>query len=209
MRTIEIQVFEFDELSDAAKEKARDWYRERGFHYEWWDQVYEDAFGIADLMGLDIRPGHRDDRERGIQFSGFASQGDGACFAGYYKAQPCLAAVKEYAPQDEVLHRIASSLDEANAAAGTDLTAEISASGRYCHARMMNFEFDLTDAVTEDEVQVYETAVSNAIEALRDFADWIYRQLEDTDSFLRSDENVDETIRANEYTFCASGARFG
>ena len=36
-------VYQFDELSDSAKEKARDWYRLGAMDYEWWDYVYEDA----------------------------------------------------------------------------------------------------------------------------------------------------------------------
>ena len=34
MRTIEIQVFKFDELNDRAKERARDWWRSTD-HYGW------------------------------------------------------------------------------------------------------------------------------------------------------------------------------
>lgn len=50
MKTITINLFEFSELSDSAKEKARQWYREGALDYEWWDGVYEDAKRI----GLEI-----------------------------------------------------------------------------------------------------------------------------------------------------------
>ncbi len=40
-------VYQFPELSDAAKEKARSWYRELGPHDDWWDAVYEDSSGSA------------------------------------------------------------------------------------------------------------------------------------------------------------------
>jgi hypothetical protein len=43
MKTIEIKIYTFDELSDSAKETARNWYREGGLDYEWWDHIYEDA----------------------------------------------------------------------------------------------------------------------------------------------------------------------
>ena len=36
-------VYQFPELSDAAKEKARSWYRELGAHDDWWDAVYDEA----------------------------------------------------------------------------------------------------------------------------------------------------------------------
>jgi len=47
MRTIETIVYKFDELSDAAKERARDWYREFALDYEWWEFTYEDAERIG------------------------------------------------------------------------------------------------------------------------------------------------------------------
>jgi hypothetical protein len=47
MKTIETIVFEFSELSDDAKEKARDWYREGALDYDWWESTYEDARRIG------------------------------------------------------------------------------------------------------------------------------------------------------------------
>lgn len=47
MQTIQTTVFEYDELSDKAKDKARDWYRERALDYDWWDSIYEDAANIG------------------------------------------------------------------------------------------------------------------------------------------------------------------
>ena len=46
-------------------------------------------------------------------------------------------------------------------------------------------------------------------EALRDLARWLYRQLEREYEYLTSDEAVDETIAANDYTFTETGRRFG
>ena len=39
---IETTVYRLNELSDAAKDKARAWYREGGFDYDWHYAVYED-----------------------------------------------------------------------------------------------------------------------------------------------------------------------
>jgi hypothetical protein len=57
MRTETIEVFQFDELSDAAKERARDQYRTglEVWHWanEWWDSAV--AFsGIAPVEILEI-----------------------------------------------------------------------------------------------------------------------------------------------------------
>jgi len=47
------------------------------------------------------------------------------------------------------------------------------------------------------------------IEALRDLARWLYRQLEREYDYLSSDDVVDEAIIANGYTFTEAGQRFG
>ena len=47
------------------------------------------------------------------------------------------------------------------------------------------------------------------VEAMRDLARWLYRQLEREHDYLSSDEVVDETIAANDYTFTETGHRLG
>lgn len=47
------------------------------------------------------------------------------------------------------------------------------------------------------------------IEVLRDLARWLYRQLEREYEYLTSDEAVDESMIANDYTFTGSGRQFG
>ena len=75
MKTKTINVYSFDELSEQAKEKAREWFRAGTLDYEWWDGVFEDAKRVGALIGIGI-----DD----IRFSGFWSQGDGASLSGTY-----------------------------------------------------------------------------------------------------------------------------
>ena len=47
MRTATINYYKFDELSDKAKERARDWWRQGALDYEWWESIYEDAERIG------------------------------------------------------------------------------------------------------------------------------------------------------------------
>ena len=56
MRTVEQKVYKFDELSDSAKEAAREWWRQCELNEEWWDAVYEDAETIAAMIGIDLMP---------------------------------------------------------------------------------------------------------------------------------------------------------
>ena len=67
-------VYTFNELSDTAKESARDWYRSDPFP-DWHEFVIDGAKEVGALLGIEID---------NIWFSGFSSQGDGACFTGSY-----------------------------------------------------------------------------------------------------------------------------
>lgn len=55
MRTIKTVVYQFDELSDTAKEKAREWYRSSLLYQEQaWESTLEDAANIGlEILSLD------------------------------------------------------------------------------------------------------------------------------------------------------------
>ena len=80
-------VYQFPELSDAAKDKARTWYRELGPHDDWWDAVYEDFERVCEILGIRLKTtpvrlmGGGTRQKPSIWFSGFWSQGDGAAYA--------------------------------------------------------------------------------------------------------------------------------
>ena len=88
---IETIVYRLDELSDAAKDAARGWYREGGFDYDWFEFVYDDFERICTILGISLRTrsvrlfGGGTRSKPCIWFSGFWSQGDGACFEGDYR----------------------------------------------------------------------------------------------------------------------------
>lgn len=189
--TIVKSIFQFDELSDAAKEKARNWYREASAHDEWYEFAIEDCKTIAALMGWQI--------ER-VGFSGFWSQGDGAHFVGdmgYTKG--CYKAVIGCAPEDLELARIAQEWQDLQRRHFYQLTAQVSHRGHYQHENCTRFDVykngEYTDAAIEEQVG----------EIARDFMRWIYSQLETEYEYQNSDEQVDEFIRANGYEFEESG----
>ncbi len=210
---IETTVYRLDELSDASKEKARTWYREGGFDYDWFEFVYNDFECICAILGirLDMRTvrlysgGTR--QKPCIRFSGFWSQGDGACFEGRYShAKAAPRNIREYAPKDDDLHRIADALQAIQRRNFYQLHAVVGHRGRYYH------EYGMTISVERDS-PTYQGMTSDAedaiAETLRDLARWLYRRLEREYDYLTSDEAVDEVITANEYTFTEPGSRFG
>jgi hypothetical protein len=193
MKTKTIELYDFDELSDTAKEKVREWFRAGNLDYAWWDSTFDDAKTIGTLLGIDV-----DD----IEFSGFWNQGDGARFSGSYEYRKgAEKAVREYAPLDTELHAIAKGLTAIQRRYFYQLGARVTFTGRYCHEGCTSIDVwdkrdcdtDLTDA---------EETVS---ELLRDLMRWIYRMLKAEYAGLQADEQVDESIRCNSYTFDEDG----
>jgi hypothetical protein len=211
MRTISTDVYQYHELSAEAKSKARDWYREASTYDDFYSEsVFDDAADIADIMGLDIRQ-TQSKRMSGevthkptIYFSGFYSQGDGACFEGKYRYKPgALKALIEHAPLDFELHRICEALQKAQKPHFYRLIASIKHRGHYHHSGCMAFDFDYVG----DDDRSTEQSESDIIEALTSFADWIYKQLENAYDYQNSDAAIAETIEANEYEFTIEGDR--
>jgi hypothetical protein len=86
------------------------------------------------------------------------------------------------------------------------LHATVTHRDRYYHEYCMAISVERDSPAYQDMTADAEEAV---IEALRDLARWLYRQLEQDYEGQTSDESVDEAIAANEYTFTESGHRFG
>ena len=210
---IETTVYRLDELSDAAKDKARAWYREIGFDHDWYDAVYDDFQRIAAILGLRFRTtpvrlyGGRTRQAPCIWFRGFWSQGDGAAYEAWYSyAARAPQLVRAHAPQDAELLRIADALQAVQRRNFYQLHAETSLRGHYCHARSMVIEVTRDSPTGQEMTGEAELVVADA---LRDLADWLYRQLQQEYDFLTSDPAIDEVIRANDYSFTAEGRRFG
>lgn len=206
MKTITTTVYTFAELTDSAKEKARDWWREGyDFSSEGTDYLYDDFIACGKLLGISIDTGKRD--RPAIYWSGFSSQGDGASFEGHYSyAKGAGKAIRAHAPQDAELHRIADSLRAIQRKHFYKLSASVT-QGRgshYSHAWTMQIEVEDANSAEPDM-----DAAESVRDLLRDFANWMYRQLEKEYEYQTSNEAVDDNIQANEYTFTESGKRFG
>lgn len=196
-------IYTFDELSDAAKEKAREWYRNGQLDYDWWDSVYEQADTAAKHLGIDID--RKGKHTPAIYFSGFWSQGDGACFEGSYRYKKGWrsALLHEFGPGDTLneLLSIGQALQEIQSKQFYKLEATCRHRGHYQHSGCMSVEVEHA----EDRYRDIGDAEGEIRDQLRLFADWIYGHLEQEHDWLTSDEQVDESIRANEYTFNEDG----
>ncbi|WP_421950111.1 antitoxin of toxin-antitoxin stability system [Pelagibacterium sp.] len=210
---IEITVFRLEELSEDAREEARSWYRERCLDYDWYDAVYDDFQRICKILGIRLKT--RTVRRMGggtrldprIWFRGFFSQNDGACFEAKLSYAPSMARkIRDYAPRDTALHKIADALQDVQRRNFYQLHADISHSG-HCdreYGMEINVERDspARQAMTGDAEEIIT-------EVMRDLARELYRHLEREYEFLISEDIVDEGIIANDYTFLENGRPFG
>jgi hypothetical protein len=186
------QTNRLEKLSESAKEAALQTLAERATCDEWWyESTIDDAKEIGALMGIEID---------NIYFSGFGSQGDGACFTGqYYYKKGGLKAVKEYAPQDTELHEIAEQLQLLNRQHFYQLSASVRQSGHYNHEYCTDINVDGGEySVSNDN----EEAVNDT---LRDYMRWIYKRLEAEYNYCTSEEVLIENAEANEYEFDVDG----
>lgn len=210
---IETTAYQFEELSDSAKEKARAWYREGACDHDWHDFIFEDFGIICAILGITLktRPiklmGGGTRADPCIWFRGFWSQGDGACFEGSYAhAKGAIVGIRAHAPLDGELHRIADTIVAVQRRNFYQLQADVRHTGHYTHEYCMRVAVERDSPTAQDMSKDAEEIVA---EALRDLARWLYRQLEREYEYQTSDAVIDETIAANGYTFTHSGRRFG
>lgn len=210
---VETTVYYVNELNEAGREKARNWYRENAFYDDWYDCVYDDFEIICGILGVHLKTtavrlfGGGTRAKPCIYFSGFWSQGDGACFeahCAYHK--DAARKIRAHAPQDTELHAIADALRAVQRSNFYQLHADVTHRGRYNHEYCMAISVERGSPTSQDMTADAEDTV---IEALRNLVRWLYRQLEHEYEYQMSDAVVDEAIIANGYTFTETGRRFG
>jgi len=194
MTEIEEKSYKFADLSDSAKEKARENWREGNLEYEWWDSVYDYAKEIGAAIGFRIE---------NIFFSGFSSQSDGSCAEGYYEYHKgWKEEVDKIGPVDSEILEIATKLQQIQRIYFYRLCAGIKHRGFYHHSGCT--EIDVEDS--ERLIDVTYSDYEEVCDLLRKFMDWIYKCLETEYDYLMSDECVDDAIIANEYEFDEDGS---
>lgn len=164
-------------------------------HGDWFDFVYEDFKSICEILGIEL------DKYEPC-FSGFWSQGDGASFTGDYRSEwskDAVGRIRQYAPMDNTLHRIADGLLEASKS--FPIFARISRRGSYYHEQTMYLsEFEISDDCDEDDVtqEVFSSVEEKVLDCMKDLALWLYGKLEEEYDHLTSDEVVWESLLSND-----------
>jgi len=197
MKTKTHQVCTFDELSEQAKQHAIEKHRE--FTAQEWehDCTTDDAKNVFKSLGFAIGK---------IYFSGFSSQGDGACFEGSWHASDYTHdADKSDCPVDAEYNRIAAALGViAKQFPFASLT--VTHRGHYSHEYCTDFTVSIVDE-NSDDITTDEAvkAEKDLIKLSRDAMRWIYKSLEKDFEYQTADEQIIENIKANEYEFTTDG----
>ena len=187
-RIHETILYKFDELSTQAKERAITSFQEDDSYldYEWYEYTVEDFTTILELIGYyNIK----------CYFSGFCSQGDGACFSARFgRKKRCLEKVKSLGVDKKILDIV----EKIQSEIPLHEEYEIKHSGRYQHEYCTNVYYlgDNNKAEQLDE---------RFLELSRQLMRILYRKLNDEYDYLNSSEAIIEYIIANDYEFTEDG----
>ena len=196
-RTTVIDMYQFDELDDCAKERARDWYR-GCTESDDFDYTLDDC--AEALKALGFRLGNRYNK-RTIYWG---TNPIDAAFDATWSAQR-FAPDKLLAdrPTDKELHRITAEL-------ATVARAYPNAHGSCTRGRNRNqtaeFDANVEDCEREAEESAQGTADTFRT-AVTDLAHWVATTINAEYEYQYSAECVDESIRCNEYEFDINGKR--
>jgi hypothetical protein len=173
-------------------------------HDDWWDSVYDDFKADMDAIGIDVDK---------MYFSGFWSQGDGACFEGRvnnwdaflrscgYEC-PALISLSEQAWVFRVEHR--GHYYHENC---TSFSYDFASPSDYCYSELDEFvdayspyTTDIQNAVFLTVLQGYDydSLFSEFEKEFKSHMRSLYRRLEVEYDHLTSDESVLESLDASD-----------
>ena len=162
---------------------------------EWFDCTIDDFKEVGNKVGIDID---------NIYFSGFCSQGDGACFTGNYSyMEGALKTVKTEYPNWLELHEIVQDLQDLQRKYCYQLSANVSHHGRYYHE---NCTYVTTDH--NNGYDIPEDTQDEMTNILRDFMRLIYSTLEQEYDYLTSDKALKEYFEQSDHQFNDEGELF-
>lgn len=196
-----------NELSEPAKQRAiADMQRRCSDLFDGDSTIYYWKDVLKTLGFIDIT----------IMYSGFWSQGDGACFTGHWSPDWVeIDNIKEFLPTDDpekfgtfaqdqfALNKLLRAADvyDADENGQTSFvvgSVKLHHKGRYYHEHQIDYEFH------------YESGVNDELE--EEFKEWcrmlmrmIYRDLEADYDYQTSEEYAIEAIEANEYDYNEEG----
>ena len=198
MRTIEIKLYSFEELSEAAQAKAIE--QQRKFndtecHSTWSTFILSDWQVKLSAWGFNTEIG-------AIKFCGFGSQGDGACF-------DCKDIDLEvFCTKEKLLTKYRTLLNTLKKDSTYHSIYTHTNCTRYLHSHTRMIDGDLEVSENHDQVY-YDNIWIKIVEDVQNkyykLCDDIYRDLQEAYWHSTSDESVKAQIIANDYEFNEDG----
>lgn len=212
MKTIQLNLYSFEELDEKAKQKALTAYQDLNVDDEWWNFIYYDFIAICACVGIAV------DKDK-IYFEGFYSQGDGSSFDAGVDMPALIKSIrtsawKSYAPKLEFSFPVPGIDRRVLALVETgkvDMDARIISRNRGYGVVVdlgvyRAFEPVKNHDLVYGELDELEKWLNNVAEILNRF---LYKSLQQEYEYQTSDEAVAEAIEANEYWFTADGSKAG
>lgn len=206
-RTVETTVYHFDELSDRAKDKARDWYRNQSSDPDIFESCLEDikiafgALGVAPTLRTVKLHGSGTRQDLTIYYS-IGNRDEYVAFAGSYGyAKHARKAILDHFGGDDgdTLAAIADGLKDVQRRYFYRLSSHISD-----HRGVMRVS---TEYDGMDYRQVTPEDCATVSELITDIEHWALKLMTREYEYQNSNEAVDENIIANEYEFTEDGER--
>ena len=205
MKTIQLDLFTFNELSDEAKTKAINSERNSDnleYHYSGEVEYYQDVLKHIGFTNVEI------------SFSGFYSQGDGASFTADYDSS--LINIDELKNHNTEIYSLMARNDSVFGASGLTSDNRITAnvkriSHHYSHHNTVSVEAITINGNYWGDIDCKKTdtafeAVENYLDSLKDDICYIiYNNLEREYEYQTSDEYIAELLTINDYSFLADG----
>lgn len=193
VETVVTHLYKFEELSEEAQDRAVENNWDICLHdYCWSDLKDNFETEIAPRFGLSID---------NTYWSGFYSQGDGACFTGSFEYAPgMLEWVRDHYTHISDLYDIAKKLAEVQRKAFYQLHGNIKHRGHYYHSGCTDFTTYRGDNLANDDEE-------NGIkEIYRELMDYFYRTILQAEyEFLTSRDCIEAHLEDSEYEFDEDG----
>ena len=187
-------LYNYNELSQQAQEKAIENLYNINVDHEWYDYTINNWKEKLEKIGFE-----------GVEifFSGFSSQGDGACFDGYVSIDK----ITQFTKDKEYKH-LNYAIDK-NLVEIEGINVKTSYANHYSHEKTRYFELTAHYYNYNGKINRIENLIEKLekeIENLRyNLSCELYQELNKDYDYLTSKEAIIETIEANEYEFTKEG----
>ena len=209
MKTIQLNLYEFAELEEIAKQKAIEAHRYINVDYRWWDFIYDDFISICQTIGITVD-------KATIFFRGFYSQGDGSGYVAEINLPVLLDSIatqkwKDCAPKleldlavPEIDRRVIKLIRESK----LDTAPQITHPHRsyYVKAALnenLPYSFHGYPQI-EKQLDLLEDGLIKIAETLNRF---LYKSLESEYEYQTTDQAVAGALEDSEYWFTADGKK--